>query len=59
MESIPAEVLATITGTPVQKNAAQSDSCAVNLGSQQTPDCFFFFFFLRTEEKQHLPCYTI
>lgn len=44
MESIPAEVLATITGTPVQKNAAQSDSCAVNLGSQQTPDCFFFSF---------------
>lgn len=58
MESIPAEVLGTITGTPVQKNAAQSDSCAVNLGSQQSPDCFFFFF-LRTEEKQHLPCYTI
>lgn len=24
----------------------------------ESPDCFFFFF-LRTEEKQHLPCYTI
>lgn len=52
MESIPAEVLGTIPGTPVQKNVAQSDSCAVNLGSQQS-------IFLRTEEKQHLPCYTI
>lgn len=58
MESIPAEVLGTITGTPVQKNAAQSDSCAVNLGSQSLQTAFFFFF-LRTEEKQHLPCYTI
>lgn len=58
MESIPAEVLGTITGTPVQKNAAQSDSCAVNLGSQSLQTAFFSFF-LRTEEKQHLPCYTI
>lgn len=50
MESIPAEVLGTITGTPVQKNAAQSDSCAVNLGSQQSPDCFFFLFLKNRRE---------